>query len=252
VHSCTIILLGPNRFDNSGHNVYTDRVLRMALILPRKRAAGFQEFLENERDIGTTGASMNREKAFVTTGQLRDYWTPLLIREALGDLQYSNRHIDHIRKNYICVFSILVVITRVQYITELIQDERFADHRLPFDSNNPYTPQGWPFDKEDFQSFCAKQWQFCVPVLDGEQLMSGLRFHEDRILPYRKLKDLESGDTATTCKIEVRDSCNRIVSLVYTCSHDTHICSDKLAGRVQPKSSISLRTQGLPSWGCTD
>ncbi|KAJ4305090.1 hypothetical protein N0V90_000620 [Kalmusia sp. IMI 367209] len=185
----------------------------MAPDFARIRAAEFSAFLENVQLLGTNGTPTAREQTFVTVDQLREYWTTNRIRQALNNPSYSTHHISVIHDNHIRVFSILVMIDRPDYINLLMPYDRFTDHRLPFDLNYSYTPEYWPSDKENFHRFCEAQWKFCVPNLEGQRLIGGAHFEEQRILPYTKVKALKSGNTATTYIIQIHDICNRIINV---------------------------------------
>lgn len=159
---------------------------------------------------GIDGYGYQVSKPYIPYESLVDYWDVSSVREVIGHL-HDNPPIQTIRERYLRVFSTLVFVGKVDYITG------FTRHNLNDDI--------WPRDKPDspwppsyaasfFDEFCAAQWMF-FPLQFERTILSDQRLAAQYILPIDSVQDISSRHTDETTKmlkITINKSYNKLVN----------------------------------------
>ncbi|KAK4206185.1 hypothetical protein QBC37DRAFT_381340 [Rhypophila decipiens] len=121
------------------------------------------------RDHDCYGHDAFDKREFVPRDALSRFWTPDQIVNCLCRTRQDERipaDRQNILHHYLAVFSILVFISRSEYISAFMCTETpLDDAHLPIRS----TPEEWTHDvklKEVFEEFDKAQWRFCPLTLD--------------------------------------------------------------------------------------
>ena len=147
-----------------------------------------------------------REVDFISHRALDDYFDEEdvlenLLRAHFTDDDHLLERIDirQIKRRYARIFCLLIVIGKGGFIMPFIEYD-ISDQRLPLSKDKPL---GFPADPSDslfFETFLQRQWEFSVPELN---VMYGLRFDPNVILPIRRGKRLGEGVSADIYQVEV-------------------------------------------------
>lgn len=114
--------------------------------------------------------------------------------------------IEDIAPEYSKVFCTLLEIGFACYIEHFVQHDSLRDRCLPF--NAKHQPHGFPKCAKDDQllaKFCAAQWKFCVPKLEGN---SKKKFEKECILPIISRRFLGKGGSADLNLIQLHPDYN--------------------------------------------
>jgi hypothetical protein len=166
----------------------------------------FVEWVRDQSIKGTLGSDPDVKHPFMPLARLENY-----LKEKDGDrtkrlLRASFPNSDppiepeDVWRNSIRVFSILLLIRKVDFIPAFVQHDQLWDSKLPFFSPPRHFPPA-PGDDGFFASFCKQQWHFYPHTFQQNVIKAQLE--REYILPIVYKEQLGDGGSATTYKIRL-------------------------------------------------
>lgn len=168
----------------------------------------FIAWVDKKRCLGRRGPRLSIDCPFLPYTELEAYLDDRGIGKLLialfPDDHLDKKEIDHIRRRYSKVFSILLLIGKGLFIKRFIKFSSLSDSRLPFES----WPANFPKATNDalfFNSFQAEQWMFCAQIFEHS---IDSRFADDLILPIIEKSELGHGGSAFVYKVVLHEAYN--------------------------------------------
>lgn len=167
--------------------------------------ADFRERIERSLLVVEDGSSTAQPRKFITRHDLRT----ILTRDRLRKLLPYPVDWEVVQHSYQVVFSILILIGKIPYISYFIQYHCLEDKHLPFHHNTDWPPECQDF----FQQFWNIQWQLCPQTLERKRL-NNTRFPQEAIVPVIRRKPLKEGITSSTYEIDIHHEYNLLAHAV--------------------------------------
>lgn len=151
------------------------------------------------KDLELPGLNGNGEIVpWVPYSSLREYWGPVRLEEVLCHL-IPAPPISIVRDRYLRVFTILVLLNKVEYISQFTSHGLTDDYWPQSQAYWRWTPTFEPF----FDAFLSKQWTF-FPLDFHRHNLIDRHIPCDRILPFQSIEQLPAnankGEEVTVSK----------------------------------------------------
>jgi hypothetical protein len=172
--------------------------------------SNFTRYIEGKKENYPGRNGRGEKKHLVPRRELAEYWTRPRIDEVCKSYKPAlPTRFKAVQENFLCIFSLLVYIDKVQYYPDFLSNSIWDD-QLPF-KNSPGS-LGAPAYEDLFRSLLEHQWLFCPLVLDYARL-SDLNLPPERVLPFHDEEPIMSGTSSRSTrvfKIRVYDVCNKL------------------------------------------
>ncbi|KAF5010237.1 hypothetical protein FDECE_3596 [Fusarium decemcellulare] len=167
-----------------------------------ERHREFIDFVSHNARDGING--LDETAKFITPSLVKGWWAKPGERRIPRALNPGRTYTapDTILKGYTIIFSILVYISRTQFIGDFVR-HRFGDQQLPLLEHSRHQFGDDPAMTEMLSEFCDNQWKFTPTIFSIDEGMNITLIDKRQILPIKTQRLLPTTTSTTKSIIRV-------------------------------------------------